>query len=130
MLANARSAEGRIVVGFDEHCGVCQRFAQMVQRLDWRHVIVADRAHSPRDERLWAVPVERRLREMVAIDRVSGQAVGGFDAVRVVLGSLPVLIPLRPFLAIAAKTGLGEAVYRRIAGGRWRERCARGTCSL
>lgn len=121
---------GKLVVGFDESCGICQRFARIVKILDWRRLIVADGAHSPGDVRLRAVPLDRRIGEMIAIDTVSGRVTSGFEAVRNVLSRLPICLPLRPLLALVGGLGLGDALYRRIALSRWRSRCARGTCRL
>jgi predicted DCC family thiol-disulfide oxidoreductase YuxK len=117
-----------IRVGFDESCGLCQRFARLVLKLDWLGLIRVDGAHQPADPSLAALPYAERI---TAIQSFSAeQRYQGFATLVQILRRLPVLWPVIPVLLVLEHSGWGEHAYVRIATASWRRSCDAGACSL
>jgi predicted DCC family thiol-disulfide oxidoreductase YuxK len=122
---------GRLTVGFDPGCSVCQSVARVIGALDWRNRVVSDSADSPLHPSLQAVPYNERLKTIHGFDEASGEITQGFNTIAEALVRLPILLLLVPLIRLLQITGLGEYGYRRwILTSTWRVPCSAGVCSL
>jgi predicted DCC family thiol-disulfide oxidoreductase YuxK len=103
------------VVVWDNKCLSCSRWITWFRRLDWLHalrfVALSDSG---------AVRQDRPL-EPLQLRDVDNRVHTGFDAVRRILGVLPVSFLWAPFLGIGVVRYFGDQAYSRAAAARSRE---------
>lgn len=117
-----------LVIAFDEQCAVCMRFASLVSVLDWRKLIIMDRAHDPKDIRLLDIPLDQRLTRIQALD--GARNLEGFDAILELLRRVPLLLPCLPLGLLLRFTGWGQRFYDYLATRSWRQSCRNGACAM
>lgn len=121
-----RPRPATLLVGFDERCGLCQRFAAFLFRNAKHTRIVVDNARAPGHAALQAIPVEHRIAQMHAISS-DGFVFVGYDAVVEALAATS-LRPLGPLMRLFGAVGWGRLVYRLVATSR--KSCREGGCPL
>jgi predicted DCC family thiol-disulfide oxidoreductase YuxK len=96
----------RYEIAIDSHCGFCKKSAGWLKSLDWRDAVRIQ----PVDE-----PGMREMR----VQRLSDKhTLGGFDGFRLMAKSIPLLVPLWPFLFVPGVPWAGRKAYRWIADHR------------
>jgi predicted DCC family thiol-disulfide oxidoreductase YuxK len=116
-----------LIVGYDEHCQICQRVARIIQKLDVLGLIQKDGAHEPASAALAALPLSQRLEAIQAVS--ANERFEGFAAIVAIARRIPPGQMLLPFFWILTATGLGPKIYRRIASASWRQTCKDGVCT-
>jgi predicted DCC family thiol-disulfide oxidoreductase YuxK len=107
-----------VQVFYDGDCGLCQRTARILQRLDvlgqldWV------------DFRTAKVDIDPARLEHEMASRSGGRTYFGFSAYRALSWRLPIFWPLLPLLYLPGVRPIGDAVYRRIAARRY------GVCEI
>jgi predicted DCC family thiol-disulfide oxidoreductase YuxK len=107
---------GSRLVVWDDTCGFCRSSVTLLRRLDWLHV---HRFAGSSDERVLAESgVTREEAEEELKLSVGRRTLGGFDAIRGILESLPVGYLWARILMCPPLDAIGRAAYRRIAAKR------------
>ena len=116
--AAARQTSPRLCVYFDGWCHFCQRTVRILSRLDLMGVceFVSFRGESVNSP--GSPPLAEFERRMQVLDRASITWAGGHTGLRLLSRHMVVLWPLRPFLALAGRLGIGDRVYDWIAARR------------
>ena len=108
--------DGRLLAIYDGHCTICQRARRIAASLDWRgRLAFADLHDRAAIEAL--APGLSKTDSLAALHLrlADGHTLSGFDAVRRLLGELPLLAPLGWALHIPPLAALARATYRQIA---------------
>lgn len=101
------------VVVWDDTCSFCKTWVQWFLRLDWFRFLEA--AGSSSREVLQAYAISRTEAD-TAMQFIDGrERSAGFEAVRRILGLLPVTYLVAPFLGLPGVRHLGDRLYRRVA---------------
>mgnify|MGYP000371072637 CR=1 FL=1 len=119
--------KGALTVGFDENCRVCQKFANVTAYLS--PSIIKDNAWQPEASALKVVPIEERVKELIAIND-KGLTFRGVDALAEVVYRLPVGKVFKPAFVLMNKMGIGDMLYLKLANSKWRSNCEKGLCEL
>jgi predicted DCC family thiol-disulfide oxidoreductase YuxK len=116
-----------LIVGYDEHCQICQQVARIIQKLDWFGLIEKDGAHEPASPALAAVPLTQRLNAIQAV--TANERFEGFAALFAIARRIPLGQVLLPLFWSLSVTGIGPRIYQRIAAASWRQTCKDGVCT-
>ncbi len=120
-----------IIAGFDENCAICQRFAHLMKRLDWRNQLVMDGAHNPTSEELLKFSQGKRLHRIQVINKNTGEASEGLEALSEIFKVNPLTLPVTAALKLICFMGVGDFIYDKwIAQSSWRSSCEQGVCEL
>lgn len=114
-------SKAQAIVLYDGACEFCQRGILLMSRLDWLHRFhpqnARDVEHLPKS----FVPLdpEAMLEEMHLLSPDRRQVFRGFEAVRWIVGGLPLLWFLWPFLFIPGVPQAGRKLYIWVAKNRF-----------
>ncbi len=100
---------------YDGGCGICLRFQRIVSTLDRKKQLEWINLH---DADYDSMPVDKEdcVEAMQAID--DGSVYAGYNAVRRICKTLPVLWPAYVFLSLPDISHAGHHVYRSVASHR------------
>ncbi|NRA66169.1 MAG: DUF393 domain-containing protein [Pseudobacteriovorax sp.] len=120
--------KGKLIVGFDETCGICQKFAKMLTSLDWNSNLTVDGAYTPISDELQNIDESKRTTEMWLWNSTKQSYASGFEAVLTIAAHIPLRRVLWPVLWILHYIGAGEHIYRTVANRR--NSCTGGLCEI
>jgi predicted DCC family thiol-disulfide oxidoreductase YuxK len=132
--ANRESRDHVLELFIDGHCAHCRRFGRLVDRLDrGRRIKTFSFRHS--DQHLARGLSNDSLERRMAVFSLPRQrAASGFQAVRQICRTLPLLRPLLLPLWVLGLLGVGDRLYDLLARHRVivpsSEACASGSCAL
>lgn len=111
--------EGRLLAIYDGQCTICEWARRTATSLDWRGRLAFTDLHD-RDTIQLLLPGLSQADSLAALHLLleDGRTLRGFEAIRRLLGELPLLTPLAWALHIPPLESLGRLVYRLIAQNR------------
>lgn len=93
MRLTSPASPGMVVLYYDGDCGMCQRFRNLVLRLDTRHRVATMSLQSAHEQGRLAALTEERFWSQFHLELPGGTVVSGADALEPLLERLP---PARP----------------------------------
>ena len=109
------------VVIFDGQCNFCSGQVRRLKRWDGRDRLCYLSLHDPQVQQIHpGLSHEQLMEEMFVVERQTGKARGGAEAVRYLSRRLPKMWFLAPLLHFPFSLGIWKWLYRQIAKRRYR----------
>ena len=128
------------VVIYDGLCGICQQSVRIIKRLDWNHAVeYLDAQGWDEVHNRYPQLTQDAILGQIHVVATDGRIFVGYEGVRWITRSLPLVFWLYPILFLPGITWLGPRVYQWIAAHRLAisrtlgievVACEGGTCKL
>lgn len=111
-------AQPQMVLFLDGFCQKCQRAGLALKKMDRKGALRVSSFRHSDEYAEYGIERDALERRMHVVDLATGEVQQGFAAIRAVASRILYLCPLRPFLALVARTGQGDRLYDALASRR------------
>ena len=116
------------LVVYDGDCGFCQATVSFIKTLDWLSKFDFIPFQEESILRKYTFLTEAMCQKEIILIKTSGKYYGGYDAFKIMSGSIPITFLLSWFFFLPGVTNLGIIIYQVIAKNRHRIKIGDKVC--